>query len=65
MVESFEFAFTVRPVCEPPFYYFVNGKRVSREDYHKLESKCVYFYSFYTDRTRNGRYRHGKVGRTE
>ena len=61
-MKSFSFAYTVRPIFNPPIYYFIDGKRVSRERYHELESKCHYFSCLYTEQLRNGRYRHGKLG---
>lgn len=43
-------------------YYFIDGKRVSEESYAAICRKCFRFDCLYTERLRNGRYRHGKSG---
>ena len=43
-------------------YYFINGKRVSEERHAAFCRKCIRFDCLYTERLRNGRYRHGMCG---
>ena len=43
-------------------YYFINGKRVSQENHAAFCRKCIRFDCLYTERLRNGRYRHGMSG---
>lgn len=53
-----------RTISEKGFrpYFYVNGVRVSQEKYAAFCRKCIRFDLLYTERLKNGRYRHGMYG---